>query len=57
MSDWTYISAAYAVTWVMLIGYGVYLAARRRAVARAERERCELDIPCRELDMPYGGGR
>jgi hypothetical protein len=57
MSDWTYISAAYAVTWVMLIGYGVYLAARRRAVARAERERRELDIPCRELDMPYGGGR
>jgi hypothetical protein len=50
MSDWTYISAAYAVTWVMLIGYGAYLAARRRAVARAQRDR-------RELELPYGGGR
>lgn len=50
MSDWNYISAAYAVTWVMLVGYAFYLSARRRAVVRAERER-------RELETPYGGGR
>ena len=47
MSDWTYITAAYAVTWVMLIGYGTYLVARRRAVVRAERERRELELPYR----------
>lgn len=50
MSDWNFISAAYAVTWVMLIGYGIYLSTRRRAVVRAERER-------RELEAPNGGGR
>ena len=49
MSDWTYITAAYVVTWLMLVGYGTYLSARRRALVRAERER--------ELELPYRGER
>lgn len=32
MSDWKYILAAYAVSWVTLLGYGSYLAVRGRGV-------------------------
>lgn len=48
MSDWNFIIAAYASTWIVIVGYAVYLSARRRAVARAAAE-------LRELEMPYGG--
>jgi CcmD family protein len=34
MSEWRYIFAAYAVTWLVVVGYGVYLAVRRRAAER-----------------------
>jgi CcmD family protein len=32
MGEWRFIIAAYAITWITLVGYGVYLArVRRRA--------------------------
>ena len=34
MSEWRYIVAAYAVTWLVVVGYGVYLALRRRHAGR-----------------------
>jgi uncharacterized membrane protein len=48
MSDWNFIAAAYASTWIVIVGYAFYLSARRRAVRRAAAE-------LRELEMPYGG--
>lgn len=44
MSEWSYIGAAYGVTWVALAAYGVYLARRR---SRAAADLAKLD----------GGGR
>jgi hypothetical protein len=32
MNEWSFITAAYTVTWVVLIGYGVYLVRLVRRV-------------------------
>jgi CcmD family protein len=38
MSEWVFVSAAYAVTWVVLLGYAMYLNRRiRRARELVER--------------------
>lgn len=42
MSDIRYIVAAYALTWVVLVAYGVYLSGRHRALKRAAAERAAL---------------
>lgn len=47
MSDWSYITAAYAATWVVILGYAIYLSTRRRALARAAAERLDLEQPFR----------
>jgi CcmD family protein len=31
MSEWNYVIAAYAVTWVAIFGYAAYLANRKRS--------------------------
>jgi CcmD family protein len=31
MSEWNYVIAAYAVTWGVIFGYGLYLVARKRS--------------------------
>lgn len=33
MSEWNYIIAAYALTWIALVGYAVHLARRLRQAA------------------------
>ncbi|MGH7474701.1 MAG: CcmD family protein [Longimicrobiales bacterium] len=33
MSEWGFVVAAYSVTWIVLVAYGVYLAVRARRVA------------------------
>ncbi len=42
MSDIRYIVAAYAVSWIMLLGYGTYLAMRKRQLDGAAAERAAL---------------
>jgi len=38
MSEWNYVSAAYALTWVIFAGYGLYVAGKvRRAEGRLAR--------------------
>ncbi len=41
-SNWPFIVAAYAVAWIVLAGYGLYLSARggraKRAAAEAEQD-------------------
>jgi CcmD family protein len=37
MSEWTYITLAYGITWAALIGYAIYLA-RQSARVKALRE-------------------
>ena len=39
MSDIRYIVAAYVVSWIVLLSYGVYLSTRKRALQRAAAER------------------
>ncbi|MGH7482651.1 MAG: CcmD family protein [Longimicrobiales bacterium] len=34
LSEWTFVVAAYAVTWIGLLGYAAYLEARRRHARR-----------------------
>jgi len=34
MTGWSYILAAYALTWIVLVGYVVHLGRRRRKVVR-----------------------
>jgi CcmD family protein len=36
MSEWTYIWAAYAITWVTLLGYTLYVNRRVRRAGKAE---------------------
>ena len=38
MSEWRFIVAAYAVTWVVLIGYSVRLSRVRRRAATLQNE-------------------
>ncbi|HEX6047688.1 MAG TPA: CcmD family protein [Gemmatimonadaceae bacterium] len=46
MSDWNFVTAAYAVTWIGLVAYQLYLVTRGRAVRREAAERRELgEIP------------
>ena len=35
MSEWSYIIAAYSVTWIVLLGLAVYLSARDTKARRA----------------------
>ncbi len=35
MSEWTFVVAAYGLTWAVVIGYGAYLARRMRHARRA----------------------
>lgn len=42
MSDIRYIVAAYAVSWIVLLSYGAYLASRKRTLQRAAAERQAL---------------
>lgn len=35
MSEWPYIIAAYAVTWILLGGFALYLLVRERQALRA----------------------
>ena len=37
MSEWSYIIAAYSVTWIVLLGTAVYLASRDAGARRAFR--------------------
>ncbi|HVX38200.1 MAG TPA: hypothetical protein VHB25_01410 [Gemmatimonadaceae bacterium] len=37
MSEWSYIIAAYGVTWIVLLGTALYLATRDGAARRAFR--------------------
>jgi CcmD family protein len=38
MSEWNYIVASYAATWIVIVGYAVYLRLRQRdAVRQLER--------------------
>ncbi len=42
MSEWGYVGVAYGLTWLTLIGYGIYLGSRvrraRRLLERTTRE-------------------
>ncbi|MFN2563996.1 MAG: CcmD family protein [Gemmatimonadaceae bacterium] len=40
-SEWSFVIAAYAITWVVLVGYAAYLARRRRRAARRVAEAAE----------------
>lgn len=40
--NWYYIIAAYAVVWAALVGYRVFLAARRREAQDLVRKEAEL---------------
>ena len=42
MSDIRYIVAAYAVSWIVLLSYGIHLSARKRTLERAAAERAAL---------------
>lgn len=42
MSDIRYIVAAYTVSWVVLLAYGIYLSARKHTLERAAAERTAL---------------
>lgn len=35
MSEWSYITAAYCVTWIVLLGFAFYLGARDGRARRA----------------------
>ncbi|HKJ93546.1 MAG TPA: hypothetical protein VJ957_10270 [Longimicrobiales bacterium] len=37
-SEWNYIMAAYGITWVVLIGYGIHVVRRLRAARRDNEE-------------------
>ena len=39
MSEWSYVIAAYAVSWIVLSGYASYLAARDHAAKRVNESR------------------
>jgi len=44
MSEWGFVIAAYALTWVAVVGYVVYLR------VRTARARTELDTAAREAE-------
>lgn len=37
MNEWSFITAAYGLTWVTLLGYAIYLVRRMLAAERAAR--------------------
>lgn len=46
MSEWNFVIAAYALTWVTVVGYAVYVARRLRRAAD-EATRMDEDEPMR----------
>lgn len=44
MSEWSYVVAAYALTWVGLAGYALYLHARARRAQRLLRDEEERGV-------------
>ena len=35
MSEWSYVTAAYVVSWIAIAGYRIYLTIRHRTAGRA----------------------
>lgn len=42
MSEWGFVIASYAVTWIVLLGYTIYLERRHRQAARAFEEGADV---------------